>query len=127
MTMDVEKVEIQHKISVSETAIDTYKEKEREVLAIGEQFQSIYRKQEELLNEVLYYSKGTLSEQSARIEIENLELQYREVMTHLSGGQEELQDSMKKETKKQEQLEEDLFYLIKKGQEEVEHAKDSLW
>lgn len=126
MTMNAEKIEIRHKISESETAIDLYKKKKRKVLDIGEEFQYIYRKQEELLNEVLYYSKGTISEQSARIEIEDLEHQYREVMTHLSSGQEELQESIKKETKKQEQLTEDLFYLVKKEQEEVEHAKDPL-
>ncbi|MTD42010.1 hypothetical protein GIX45_25985 [Erwinia sp. CPCC 100877] len=125
MKIDAEKAEVHRKISISEKLSNHYKEKQNEVLTIGEQSQQIYRKQAELLNEILYYSQGTIAEQSARVELEDLEQNYREVIRQLDYGQEELRDLQKKEQRKQEQLEEDLFYLRKRA-EEGTHAEDKI-
>lgn len=94
------------------------KKKENETTHLIQNIARLHQRQREVLNEILYYSKGTHAERSATIDLEDLEQEQYSVMRHFEEGQEELHTLRKSEQTKQDQIEDDLLMLQRKEEEE---------
>lgn len=101
-----------------EDRVRDLKKKETETTHLVQDIARLQRRQREVLNEILYYSKGTHAERSATIDLEDLEQEQHSVMRHFEEGQEALHILRKSEQTKQDQLEDDLLMLQRKEEEE---------
>lgn len=101
-----------------EDHVRNLKKKENETTHLIQDIARLHQRQREVLNEILYYSKGTHAERSATIDLEDLEQEHHSVMRYFEEGQEELHTLRKSEQSKQEQLQEDLILLQRKEEEE---------
>ena len=101
-----------------EDRVRDLKKKENETIHLIQDIARLHQRQREVLNEILYYSKGTHAERSATIDLEDLEQEQHSIMRHFEEGQEELHILSKSEQQKQEQLQEDLILLQRKEEEE---------
>ncbi|ALR99967.1 hypothetical protein ATZ33_00785 [Enterococcus silesiacus] len=101
-----------------EDRVRDLKKKENETTHLIQDIVRLHQRQREVLNEILYYSKGTHAECSATIDLEDLEQEQHSIMRHFEEGQEELHILSQSEQSKQEQLQEDLILLQRKEKEE---------
>ncbi|WP_086313792.1 hypothetical protein A5821_001332 [Enterococcus sp. 7F3_DIV0205] len=101
-----------------EDRVRDLKKKETETTHLVQDIARLHQRQREVLNEILYYSKGTHAERSATIDLEDLEQEQHSVMHHFEEGQEALHILRKSEQTKQDQLEDDLLMLQRKEEEE---------
>ncbi|MBO0447670.1 hypothetical protein JZO78_15165 [Enterococcus ureilyticus] len=117
MNVDKKK-KLQWQAEEVEDHVRDLKKKENEAMYLVQDIARLHQRQREVLNEILYYSKGTHAERSATIELEDLEQEQHSIMRHFEEGQEELHVLSKSEQRKQEQLQEDLLLLQRKEKEE---------
>lgn len=116
----MEEKQLQMKIEQQEERIREIKEKDSESNFLIRDLQRVYQQQEAILEEILYYSKGTDAEHSARRSLQQLDEERRETFRTFEHGKEELSELVKESERARDQAEEDLLWLKKKEQEEKE-------
>ncbi|MFC3633019.1 hypothetical protein [Enterococcus rivorum] len=116
----MEKKQLQLKIEQQEERIREIKAKDSESNFLIRDLQRVYKQQEAILEEILYYSKGTEAEHSARQLLQQLDEERREAFRTFEHGKEELSELVNESERARDQAEEDLLWLRKKEQEEKE-------
>ena len=118
----MEEKQLHLKIEQYEERIKEIKTKDSESNFLINDLQRVYQQQEAILEEILYYSKGTEAEHSARASLEQLEEERREAFQTFEQGKEELSELVNESERARDQAEEDLLWLKKKEQEEKEET-----
>ena len=112
-----------NQIQREEDRYHAYGKKLEESENIREAFARSYRQQEEVLQEILFFSKGTETERSAHYELEALAEEQTRDSQHFTHGQEELTERKKEARQRQEELEE-AYALHKKKEKEGEEKRE---
>lgn len=120
----MEEKQLQVKIEEYEERKIALKKEDTESDFLINDLQRVYQQQAEILEEFLYYSKGTEAERSARIDLEILEDERTEAFRTFDAGKEELTELVSQTEREKIQAEDDLLWLQKKkqAQEEEEDA-----
>ncbi|MDA9471322.1 hypothetical protein [Enterococcus sp. 5H] len=116
----MEEKQLQVKIEEYEDRKIELKKKDTESDFLINNLQRVYQQQAEILEEFLYYSKGTEAERSARIDLEMLEDERTEAFRTFDVGKEELTELVSETERKKIQAEDDLLWLQKKQQAQKE-------
>ncbi|MGG5342896.1 hypothetical protein [Enterococcus sp. AZ192] len=120
----MEEKQLQVKIEDYEKRKIELKKKDAESDFLLNDLQRIYQQQAAILEEFLYYSKGTEAERSARIDLEMLEDERTAAFRTFDAGKEELTELVSETERKKIQAEDDLLWLQKKqAQKEEEDAQ----